>query len=188
VLSPNLPSFLSPPSDSTTIISLTKQTTLLVFVVVNSVTTDVTPLLRPKILDAKPLSSTLSTISASGLLLRLERKLVTSREKWLLGAQRKVTELESFPKVLFKEFNSSEHPTTSKSSVNLTKARSTLTPPITEERWTLTELINVETPSEVSSSPTLSAPTLRLLEPPALVLLTNKSFNGTTSWEEEYSA
>jgi len=52
----------------------------------------------------------------TGLLLKLERKLVTSRERWLLGAQRKVTELESFPKVLFKEFNSSEYvPATSPS-------------------------------------------------------------------------
>lgn len=53
---------------------------------------------------------------------------------------------------------------------------------------TLTELINVETPSEVSSSLTLSAPTLRPLEPPTLELLTNKLFNGTTSWEEDSSA
>jgi len=52
----------------------------------------------------------------------------------------------------------------------------------------LTELINVETPSEVSSSLMLSAPTLRPLEPPTLELLINKSFNGTTSWVEDSSA
>jgi len=53
---------------------------------------------------------------------------------------------------------------------------------------TPTELINVVTLSEVSSSLTLSAPTLRPLERLALELLTNKSFNGTTLWEEDSSA
>jgi len=48
--------------------------------------------------------------------------------------------------------------------------------------------INEETLSEVSSSPTLSDPTVVPQEPPTLEPLTNKSFNGTTLWEEDNSA